>query len=91
MKPFEDFKFKHRNSQSVHIKTVHEKTKPIVCEFCESEFGQNHGLIRHIQTVHIWSFKDYWWTKQILPDLWIKIYQQNWSWSTLSSSSQLKQ
>ena len=53
MKPFEcnlfDSKFKHRNSQSVHIKTVHEKTKPIVCEFCESEFGQNHGLIRHIQ------------------------------------------
>ena len=36
----------------VHIRSVHEKAKPYICEHCGSPFSQMGDMYRHVRKTH---------------------------------------
>jgi uncharacterized Zn-finger protein len=44
--------FTRKHALKVHVKTVHEDSRPFECRLCQSAFGHKHLLNRHLERMH---------------------------------------
>ena len=47
-----DKSFTRKDYFQVHIRSVHEKAKPYICEHCGSPFSQMGDMYRHVRKTH---------------------------------------